>query len=108
MGAGWPFRSRPASTALVGQHLRLGASGVTLCLRSGGRNLNTILAPPSPARHPQQHPWETPAGLARSIGVGDWRRPHPAPPPGGLVTSPRLASDVPPATRKLLAARRWG
>jgi len=24
------------------------------------------------------------------------------------VTSPRLASDVPPATRKLLGARRWG
>src|SRR5688500_15719810 len=28
------------------------------------------------------HPWETPARLARGPGDGDWRRLYPAPPPG--------------------------
>jgi len=27
-----------------------------------------------------KHPWETPVGLARGAGDGDWRRLYPAPP----------------------------
>jgi hypothetical protein len=39
---------------------------------------NAILAPPSPASHRQNHPWETPTGLARGAGDGDWHRLHSA------------------------------
>jgi len=63
----------------------------------GDRNLKRHLAPPSPARHLQKHPCETPVGRARSAGDGDGRRLHPAPPPGGPVTSAGL-----PRTARLL------
>jgi hypothetical protein len=46
-------------------------------------NSNAILAPPSLVRHSQNHPCETPAGLARGTG----RRLHPAPLPCEPVVS---------------------
>jgi hypothetical protein len=102
--------------ALVGQHLRLGASGVTLRLGSawgrsgcaGNRSIclalpqrgigckrhliTSVASVPSPATPLGDH-----VGLARGAEDGAGCRPHPAPPPSRPMTSAGL-----PCTTRLL------
>jgi hypothetical protein len=65
-------------------------------------NSNGILVPTPPAHHPQTHPWETPARLARGPGDGDWHRLYPAPLPRGPVNSAGERRAARPR------ARPWG
>jgi hypothetical protein len=96
VGHEWALRVRsessnaPYSTKIIPNFVPVSVTNITIpdeFVTLGIGLSNAILAPPSPANHRQNHPWETPAGLARAAGDGDWHQLHPAPACGPVTSA---------------------
>ncbi len=87
LGGASPSLSRQLGGSLARRIHYHGLGGLNLSEVGCIGNPKGILASAPSERNPQNHPWETPAGLARGAGNGDGRRLHPAPPCGPVTSA---------------------